>query len=168
MKRSRRSSTLPRCRSTSSPCDSTASSSDESTTPAARASSSRRTVHDVLSALHELAGGLEVAEHGRVLAESPDAGDRREGVEVDAPQRRVAPVLVLERRQGRACERRARLAAAFFEPCRHQPTEPSICSWIRRFISTAYSSGSSLVIGSTKPATIIAAASLSESPRLRR
>ena len=46
-----------------------------------------------------------------------------------------------------------------------QPTEPSICSWISRFISTAYSSGSSLVIGSTKPETIIAEASVSESPR---
>ena len=45
------------------------------------------------------------------------------------------------------------------------PTEPSICSWIRRFISTAYSSGSSFVIGSTKPLTIIADASDSESPR---
>ncbi len=49
-----------------------------------------------------------------------------------------------------------------------QPTEPSICSWIRRFISTAYSSGSSFVIGSTKPETIIALASASESPRLMR
>src|SRR3954454_18719227 len=46
-----------------------------------------------------------------------------------------------------------------------QPTEPSICSWIRRFISTAYSSGSSFVIGSTKAETIIAEASVSESPR---
>ena len=46
-----------------------------------------------------------------------------------------------------------------------QPTEPSIWSWIRRFISTAYSSGSSLVIGSTKPETIIAEASVSVSPR---
>ena len=45
------------------------------------------------------------------------------------------------------------------------PTEPSICSWISRFISTAYSSGSSFVIGSTKPLTIIADASASESPR---
>jgi hypothetical protein len=46
-----------------------------------------------------------------------------------------------------------------------QPTEPSIWSWISRFISTAYSSGSSFVIGSTKPETIIADASASESPR---
>src|SRR5437763_1938521 len=48
---------------------------------------------------------------------------------------------------------------------RAQPTEPSIWSWISRFISTAYSSGSSLVIGSTKPLTIIALASASVSPR---
>src|SRR5262249_26401801 len=47
----------------------------------------------------------------------------------------------------------------------HYPTEPSIWSWIRRFISTAYSSGSSFVIGSTKPDTTIAEASASESPR---
>src|SRR4051812_26308975 len=46
-----------------------------------------------------------------------------------------------------------------------QPTEPSIWSWISRFISTAYSSGSSFVIGSTKPLTIIALASASVSPR---
>ena len=46
-----------------------------------------------------------------------------------------------------------------------QPTEPSIWSWIRRFISTAYSSGSSFVIGSTKPDTTIADASASERPR---
>ena len=48
------------------------------------------------------------------------------------------------------------------------PTEPSIWSWISRFISTAYSSGSSFVIGSTKPETIIALASASERPRLIR
>src|SRR5207245_7118574 len=47
----------------------------------------------------------------------------------------------------------------------HYPTEPSICSWISRFISTAYSSGSSLVLGSTKPLTIIALASASVRPR---
>src|SRR5438093_1621550 len=49
--------------------------------------------------------------------------------------------------------------------CVDQPTEPSICSWIKRFISTAYSSGSSFVIGSTKPDTISADASGSVSPR---
>src|SRR5213075_2031821 len=42
---------------------------------------------------------------------------------------------------------------------RAHPTEPSICSWIRRFISTAYSIGSSFTTGSMKPETIIAAAS---------
>ena len=49
-----------------------------------------------------------------------------------------------------------------------QPTEPSICSSIRRLSSTAYSIGSSRVIGSMKPFTIIAVASTSESPRLIR
>ena len=51
---------------------------------------------------------------------------------------------------------------------RRYPTDPSICSWISRFISTAYSSGSSLTIGSTKPETIMAEASASERPRLWR
>src|SRR5689334_4591536 len=53
------------------------------------------------------------------------------------------------------------------EPHR-QPTEPSISSWIRRFSSTAYSSGSSLVNGSMKPLTIIVSASLRVIPRLIR
>src|SRR6187401_1242028 len=51
---------------------------------------------------------------------------------------------------------------------RRHPTAPSIWSWIRRFISTAYSIGSSLTIGSMKPFTIIALASASLSPRLMR
>src|SRR5262245_8234861 len=46
-----------------------------------------------------------------------------------------------------------------------QPTEPSICNWMSLFISTAYSSGSSFVIGSTNPETTIADASASERPR---
>src|SRR5207247_7302011 len=49
-----------------------------------------------------------------------------------------------------------------------QPTEPSICSWISRFISTAYSSGTSFVIGSMNPDTTMAEASSSVRPRLIR
>lgn len=49
-----------------------------------------------------------------------------------------------------------------------QPTAPSICSSISRLSSSAYSIGSSLAIGSTKPRTIIAIASSSERPRLIR
>src|SRR5439155_7703600 len=52
--------------------------------------------------------------------------------------------------------------------CRRHPTEPSIWSWIRRFISTAYSIGSSFTIGSMKPDTIIPAASSLLIPRLWR
>ena len=48
------------------------------------------------------------------------------------------------------------------------PTEPSICSWIRRFISTAYSIGSSFTSGSMNPLTIMVEASSSDSPRLIR
>jgi hypothetical protein len=39
-------------------------------------------------------------------------------------------------------------------PRRCEPIEPSICSSIRRFISTAYSIGSSLMNGSMNPLTI--------------
>ena len=46
-----------------------------------------------------------------------------------------------------------------------QPTAPSICSSIRRLSSRAYSIGSSLAMGSTKPRTIIAIASSSVMPR---
>ncbi len=57
----------------------------------------------------------------------------------------------------------------FFTPRRRpQPMAPSISSLIRLFISTAYSTGSSLAIGSAKPVTIIAFASSSEMPRLIR
>ena len=48
------------------------------------------------------------------------------------------------------------------------PMEPSIWSSIRRFISTAYSIGSSRVKGSMKPPTIMPDASSSERPRLIR
>ena len=48
------------------------------------------------------------------------------------------------------------------------PTEPSIWSWMSRFISTAYSMGSSLTIGSMTPETIMAAASSLSIPRLWR
>ena len=47
----------------------------------------------------------------------------------------------------------------------HQPTAPSICSSMRRLSSSAYSIGSSLAMGSTKPRTIIAIASSSAMPR---
>ena len=48
---------------------------------------------------------------------------------------------------------------------RCQPIEPTISSWISLLSSTAYSIGSSLVTGSMKPLTIIAAASSSVKPR---
>ena len=44
------------------------------------------------------------------------------------------------------------------------PIEPSICSSIRRFISTAYSIGSCLMIGSMNPLTISFEASSSLMP----
>ena len=46
-----------------------------------------------------------------------------------------------------------------------QPTAPSICSSMSRLSSRAYSIGSSLAIGSTKPRTIIAIASSCSMPR---
>src|SRR5438552_5742695 len=48
------------------------------------------------------------------------------------------------------------------------PTEPSISSWMSRFSSTAYSSGSSLVNGSMKPLPIMVSASERAMPRLSK
>ena len=50
----------------------------------------------------------------------------------------------------------------------HYPIAPSISSLIRLFISTAYSSGSSLETGLAKPLTIMVRASSSGIPRLIR
>ena len=50
----------------------------------------------------------------------------------------------------------------------HYPIAPSISSLMRLFISTAYSSGSSLLTGSAKPLTTMVRASSSEIPRLIR
>ena len=50
----------------------------------------------------------------------------------------------------------------------HYPIAPFISSLIRLFISTAYSSGSSLETGLAKPLTIMVRASSSEIPRLIR
>ena len=55
----------------------------------------------------------------------------------------------------------------FLRVC-HQPIAPSISSLIRLFISTAYSSGSSLETGFANPFTTMVLASFSEQPRLIR
>src|SRR6185503_14229820 len=104
----------------------------------------------------------------------------------------AAPELVVAARHVERAERRDGGASALERPCaftrglraRHRflgprvglcdgglhgerghPTEPSIWSWISRFISTAYSMGSSFTTGSMKPDTIIAPASSSGMPR---
>ena len=59
-------------------------------------------------------------------------------------------------------------AYAVRERCPDYPTLPSICNWINRFISMAYSIGNSLTSGSMNPFTIIVLASCSVSPRLSR
>ena len=78
---------------------------------------------------------------------------------------RIAPAL--EQPVGFAVERGDLLHALKGES-HGQPTEPSISSWMRRFSSTAYSRGSSLVNGSMKPLTIIVSASARGMPRLIR
>ena len=70
--------------------------------------------------------------------------------------------LPLAVRVSRDCRRGARLRGL---PTGHQPTDPSIWSSMRRLSSMAYSIGSSLTIGSTKPLTTILAASSSVMPR---
>jgi len=53
-----------------------------------------------------------------------------------------------------------------FGQVRRHPTAPSICSSMSRLSSNAYSIGSSLAMGSTKPRTTMAMASSSVMPRL--
>src|SRR5690606_6890130 len=113
------------------------------------------------------------------LARCVDVSRRAEGRhlrKVHAAQAREAPVLVLAGRHRRSLERRGSLLAKPCQSgdvsrhgsCRRPPPLPSICSWISLFISIAYSSGSSFVIGSMKPLTIMAFACSSVSPRERR
>ena len=113
----------------------------------------------------DAAGGIALdRQHSRM---------RLEGVRIEAAEVREAPRLLAIGRDRERLVRRPGSLAGTRQPGglgrrRHQPTDPSICNWISRFISTAYSSGSSLVIGSMKPDTIIAEASSSERPRLIR
>jgi len=76
----------------------------------------------------------------------------------------VVPVMSFSAQEGRP----SGLPSCGPRAPRRQPTEPSIWSSIRRFSSTAYSIGSSRVIGSMNPFTIIAVASGSVRPRLIR
>ena len=105
------------------------------------------------------------------------AGRRRDDRRADrVPQARLAPAARrrLPRRLPRRGPRRPvsraldgdrRTATAWPEA---QPTEPSICSSIRRLHSTAYSIGRVRVIGSMKPLTTMPIACSSERPRLIR
>ena len=101
-----------------------------------------------------------------VVCGANSSAERRRLVDPEARARRPrTPPARLVGPRARACRRRtpatassrstarrrSRLPVITGASSRAQPTEPSICSWIRRFISTAYSSGSSFVIGSTKP-----------------
>ncbi len=124
----------------------------------ARRNDVRNAQSDVRDVRRELAADLRRIDE--IQADVPEVELRKAGVRADQgqPERlvveRSCPLHVLHRHgdEVRALDR-------------DQPTDPSIWSWISRFISTAYSSGSSFVIGSTKPDTIIALASDSESPR---
>ncbi len=119
---------------------------------------------------------LEGDRRGRVVLRT-DGRAVEGGVAVEAAQpleRREAPDLLTtgRHRVGVDVERPVRvqvgLHALDLERVlneRHQPTAPSICSSMSRFSSRAYSIGSSLAIGSTKPRTIIAIASSSAMPR---
>ena len=94
------------------------------------------------------------------------AGRQAEGVRVEGPLARGTrlvgdPVVAAQLAGGVDMG----LLGVLVDQKRHQPTAPSICSSMRRLSSRAYSIGSSLAIGSTKPRTIIAIASSSSMPR---
>ena len=124
---------------------------------------------------HHLDGGVALERRGAVV-QAPQAAQRRE------PPVLLAAAWHLERLDlvgGEPLARRQdrRLALTFLgalqlgrEPSDFlgHPTEPSICSSMSRFSSSAYSMGSSRAMGSTNPRTTIAMASSSVSPRLMR
>ena len=114
--------------------------------------------------------------HARLLADGDlgaAGGARRAVVQAaQALQRGESPDLVaavrnLERVNVKGREQLSLIAVRPSVGSGH-PTAPSICSSISRLSSSAYSIGSSLAIGSTKPRTTIAIASSSVSPRLIR
>ena len=100
-------------------------------------------------------------------------GTRRAVVQAAQPPQRgeppdlVAAVRDLEGVDVKGSEQLPLIDSGVVGGDRH-PTEPSICNSISRLSSSAYSMGSSLAIGSTKPRTTIAIASSSVSPRLIR
>ena len=93
----------------------------------------------------------------RVVVQAAQPLERREPPDLLAPGRAPGG------RPGRRSPPGAGGIALDLERVRtaHQPTAPSICSSMSRLSSRAYSIGSSLAIGSTKPRTIIAIASSS-------
>ena len=132
----------------------------------------RRTGTGVIAAGTDraLSGNLQQRRSALLIA----SGRRRECVELEPFDRRELPAgNATEIRQLKRSERGRRRSAAvgqewWFDDSLRHPIEPSICSSIRRFISTAYSIGSSLTIGSMKPLTISLPASSSEMPWLIR
>ncbi len=111
---------------------------------------------------------------GRVAEERAEPVDRGEAPLLLAPvrhrevgdverRRALGPRLVRDHRRGTVGVRP--LGGALGGQQAHQPTAPSICSSMSRLSSRAYSMGSSLAMGSTKPRTIIAIASSSVIPR---
>src|SRR5262249_20576429 len=118
-------------------------------------------------------GGSEVERVGSERAEvgAPPQLDAAIRVRQALGDRQRAPALFagprgLVRAAGLGQGAPARGHAGAMKSGRRPPTEPSIWSWISRFISTAYSIGSSFTIGSMKPATIMASASSFLIPRL--
>ena len=95
-------------------------------------------------------------------------GRHRERVKVEAARRTVRARRHGRRHRVRVVRIRHGNGDFGFLCHRTQPTDPSICSSTKRFSSSAYSIGSSRLIGSTKPRTIMPIASSSFRPRLIR
>jgi hypothetical protein len=108
---------------------------------------------------------LGAVEHVGVALARRLVGVEVEGLEIgELPARHATELGQLElSRQTNGALSARRQPLRLVEGGRH-PIEPSICSSINLFISTAYSIGSSFVIGSMKPFTIIFEASSSGMP----
>src|SRR4051794_29572503 len=113
------------------------------------------------------ADAVDLREAGARLHLAEEFGDALDGGLV-ATRRGAVVVEVEPREVGELPARRAlelRKRWKLGERRGAHPMEPSICNSMRRFISTAYSIGSSLVIGSMKPFTMSFEASSSGIPR---
>ena len=125
------------------------------------------------AARHRDVGGVEgggaVGARGDIARPAVGVGAVERGARVVGREFRHVEVLLGRQQAGvMRCGSKAEWADEGGSAAVGQPTEFSICSSMSRLSSRAYSMGSSRAMGSTKPRTIVAMASVSVRPRCMR